>query len=166
LTENIRAIFQFHQIGTIHTQFREKKGTPIQGHLAPETSGSVEIFPDFAEGLKDIEGFSHIVLVYSFHKSEDYDLLTKPFLDKVKRGVFATRAPRRPNPIGLTTVRLVKREGNVLHISGVDMLDGTPLLDIKPYVPEFNHVDNIKRGWLEGYIGKPDQTRADDRFGK
>jgi tRNA-Thr(GGU) m(6)t(6)A37 methyltransferase TsaA len=164
--ENVRATFRFRQIGIIHTQFKEKKGMPIQGHLAPETHGTVEVFPEFAEGLKDIEGFSHIVLVYCFHKSEDYDLLTKPFLGKTERGIFAIRAPQRPNPIGLTTVRLVKRRRNILHVSGVDMLDGTPLLDIKPYVPEFNHVDNIKRGWLEGHLDKPGRTRAHGRFGK
>ena len=157
-------VFQFRQIGVINTPFREKKGTPIQGYLAPESSGTVEVFPEYAEGLKDIEGFSHIVLLYCFHMSEGYKLLATPFLDDVERGVFAIRAPRRPNPIGLTTVRLAKREGNILHVSGVDMLDGSPLLDIKPYVPEFDHFDDIRRGWLEGHLDRPDRTHADDRF--
>jgi tRNA-Thr(GGU) m(6)t(6)A37 methyltransferase TsaA len=158
------AVYQFRQIGVIHTRFIEKRGTPIQGHLAPESSGTVEVFPAYAEGLKDIEGFSHIVLVYCFHKSEGYKLLARPFLDDAKRGVFAMRAPRRPNPIGLTAVRLVRREGNILHVSGVDMLDGTPLLDIKPYVPDFDHFSDIRRGWLESRVDNPQRTHADDRF--
>lgn len=166
MPEKQRQVFKFQQIGVIRTSFSEKKGTPIQGHLAPETSGVIEVFPEFAEGLKDIEGFSHIMVVYCFHRSEGYKLLARPFLDDVERGVFAIRAPRRPNPIGLTSVRLVKREENILHVTGVDMLDGTPLLDIKPYVPEFDHFDRIKRGWLEGRLDKPDRAQADDRFGK
>lgn len=160
------ATFDLRQIGVIHTPFKEKRGTPIQGHLTPETRGTVEVFPEYAEGLKDTEGFSHIVLLYYFHKSEGYALLAKPFLEDVERGVFAIRAPRRPNPIGLTVVCLTKREGSTLHISGVDMLDGTPLLDIKPYVPEFDHIEDIKRGWLENYARNPHRTRADDRFGE
>ncbi len=159
-----REVFQFRPIGIIRTPFTRKQGTPIQGHLAPESSGTVEVFPEYADGLKDIEGFSHIVLVYCFHKSEGYKLLARPFLDDIERGVFAMRAPRRPNPIGLTAVRLVGREGNILRVSGVDMLDGTPLLDIKPYVPEFDHFDDIRRGWLEKQLDNPQRTRADDRF--
>jgi tRNA-Thr(GGU) m(6)t(6)A37 methyltransferase TsaA len=166
LPEKIPEVFQFRQIGVIHTPFKEKQGTPIQGHLAPDTRGTVEVFPQYAEGLKDTEGFSHLVIIYCFHKSEGYDLLSKPFLEEKKRGIFAIRGPRRPNAIGLTPVRLLKREGNILHISGVDMLDGTPLLDIKPYVPEFDHFSDIKRGWLEGRLEKPRRTRADDRFGE
>ncbi len=158
--------FELRQIGVIHTPFAQKQGTPIQGHLAPESRGSVEVFPEYAEGLKDIEGFSHIVLLYYFHESRGYDLVTRPFLEDVKHGVFTVRAPRRPNPIGLTAVRLLKHEGNVLHISGVDMLDETPLLDIKPYVAEFDHFKDIRKGWLEKHADNPHRTRADDRFGK
>jgi tRNA-Thr(GGU) m(6)t(6)A37 methyltransferase TsaA len=146
------AVFRFRQIGVIYTPFAETKGMPIQGHLAPGVEGTVEVFPEFAEGLRDIEGFSHIFLVYFFHKSEGPRLLAKPFLDDAEHGIFAIRAPRRPNPIGFTSVRLVGREGNILHVSGVDMLDGTPLLDIKPYVPEFDRFDDAGRGWLEGRI--------------
>jgi tRNA-Thr(GGU) m(6)t(6)A37 methyltransferase TsaA len=166
LSDSTARIFQFRQIGLIHTPFREKSGTPIQGHLAPESEGTVEVFPEYADGLKDIEGFSHIVVLYCFHKSEGYKLLARPFLEDTERGVFAIRAPRRPNPIGLTVVRLVKREGNILYISGVDMLDGTPLLDLKPYVPQFDHVRDIKRGWLEKHADNPKRTEADDRFGE
>jgi tRNA-Thr(GGU) m(6)t(6)A37 methyltransferase TsaA len=157
-------VYQLRPIGVIRTPFRKKEGAPIQGHLAPETTGTVEVFPEFAEGLKDVEGFSHIVLVYWFHESQGYKLLAKPFLDDVERGIFAIRAPRRPNPVGLTTVRLARREGSVLHICGVDMLDGTPLLDIKPYVPEFDRFEDVRRGWLEGRLEDPHRTRADDRF--
>ena len=161
---NDEAVYQFRQIGIIRTPFTQKQGTPIQGHLAPESSGTVEVFPEYADGLKDIEGFSHVVLLYCFHKSEGYKLHARPFLDNIERGVFSMRAPRRPNPIGLTAVRLVRREGNVLHISGVDMLDGTPLLDIKPYVPQFDHFSDIRRGWLEDRVDTPHRTHADDRF--
>jgi tRNA-Thr(GGU) m(6)t(6)A37 methyltransferase TsaA len=144
-------------IGVIHTPFSEKQGTPIQGYLAPETEGTVEVFTEYADGLKDIEEFSHIVLLYCFHESRGYDLVTRP---------FPMRAPRRPNPIGFTAVKLLKRDGNILHISGVDMLDGTPLLDIKPYVAEFDHFKDVKRGWLDKHADNPGRTQADDRFGK
>jgi tRNA-Thr(GGU) m(6)t(6)A37 methyltransferase TsaA len=156
--------FTFTQIGVIHTSFVSKSGTPIQGHLAPESRGTVEVFPEYAKGLKDIEGFSHILLVYCFHESKGYKLLAKPFLEDVERGVFSIRAPRRPNPIGITVVCLDSREGDTLHISGVDMLDGTPLLDIKPYVPVFDHFKDIKSGWLEKHADVPGRTTADDRF--
>jgi len=158
--------YQFIPVGIIHTPFKERQGTPIQGHLAQEAEGTVEVFPEYVDGLKDIEGFSHIILLYCFHKSEGYRLQAKPFLEDVERGVFSMRAPRRPNPIGLTVVRLLKRDGNVLHITGVDMLEGTPLLDIKPYVAEFDHFGEVKKGWLEGRADKPHRTLADDRFGK
>jgi tRNA-Thr(GGU) m(6)t(6)A37 methyltransferase TsaA len=158
--------FAFRQIGVIHSSFKEKQGTPIQGHLSPEARGTVEVFRRYAGGLKDIEGFSHIVLIYYFHKSKGYKLLARPFLEDVQRGVFSMRAPRRPNAIGLTTVRLLKREENILHVAGVDMLDGSPLLDIKPYVPEFDSFDDIRRGWLESHVDRPNRTVADGRFGK
>jgi len=159
-------IFKFRPIGVIHTSFKEKVGVPIQGFLAPEGRGAVEVYPEYEEGLKDIEGFSHIILVYCFHKSKGFDLLAKPFLDDVKRGVFSIRAPRRPNPIGITAVRFVRREKNILHVAGVDMLDGTPLLDIKPYVAEFDRFKDVKKGWTKNKLESPSRTHADERFGE
>ena len=136
-------------IGIIHTPWPTPGEAPRQGGFAPDSEGRVEVFPEYGEGLKDIEGFSHIILLYCFHLSNGFNLIVKPFFDSVHRGVFATRAPWRPNPIGLTIVRLSRRESNVLHVKGVDMVDGTPLLDIKPHVPPFTSEENTRLGWLE-----------------
>jgi len=154
---------RYKPIGIIHSPFKETNGMPIQPIGAKGILGSVEIFPEFCEGLKDIEGFSHIILVYHFHRSKGYSLLVKPFVDDKKRGVFATRAPRRPNPIGISVVRLVKVERCNLQVEGIDVLDGTPLLDIKPYVPEFDFEDRVKvrTGWLEGKIHLVKKKRLD-----
>ena len=133
-------------IGILHSPFTDKNQTPIQSTRS-QVSGYVEVFPEFAEGLKDLEGFSHIILLYIFHQSDGYTLQVKPFLDDRLRGLFATRHPCRPNPIGLSIVRLLTRRGNILNVEGVDMLDGTPLLDIKPFVPEFDVRTNVKTGW-------------------
>jgi tRNA-Thr(GGU) m(6)t(6)A37 methyltransferase TsaA len=126
--------------------------------------GTVEIEPHVEPGLKDLSGFSHIILIYHFHTSEGYALELKPFLDKTLRGVFATRAPRRPNPIGLSVVRLLAVQGRTLHVQGLDVLDGTPLLDIKPFVPAFDapHADRI--GWLSDKAQGAQDIRADNRF--
>jgi tRNA (adenine37-N6)-methyltransferase len=140
--------FTMKSIGVIHSPFTDKKQTPIQPTRSPAV-GQVEVYPEFAEGLQDIEGFSHIILLYVFHCSLGYALRVKPFLDDVLHGLFATRHPCRPNPIGLSIVRLTARHGNVLEIEGVDVLDGTPLLDIKPYVPDFDVRDNTRVGWYE-----------------
>jgi tRNA (adenine37-N6)-methyltransferase len=137
-----------HPIGVIHSPFTEKDKTPIQASRS-QTVGQVEIYPEFADGLKDIEGLSHIYLLYAFHESSGYDLQVKPFLDDQKHGIFATRYPYRPNPIGLSIVRLLSRLENTLTIEGVDVLDGTPLLDIKPYVPDFDHRAEVRAGWYE-----------------
>jgi tRNA-Thr(GGU) m(6)t(6)A37 methyltransferase TsaA len=137
-----------HSIGVIHSPFTEKDQTPIQAARSLAI-GLVEIYPEFAEGLKDIEGLSHIYLLYVFHKSTGYTLQVKPFLDDQEHGIFATRYPYRPNPIGISTVRLVSRQGNALTIEGVDVLDGTPLLDIKPYVPDFDLRSDVRAGWYE-----------------
>ena len=153
----------YHPIGIIRTPFKELQGMPIQPSGAKGVKGQVEIEADFAGGLQDIEGFSHIILLYHLHKAEGYSLLVVPFLDKRERGLFATRAPRRPNPIGLSVVRLVKREGNVLHVEDVDILDGTPLLDIKPYVPTFDPPAD-RLGWLEELGRDARRIRSDDRF--
>ena len=134
-------------IGIIRSPFREKGEAPIQATLS-QAEGSVEVYPEYAGGLQDIEGFSHITLLYWFHRSEGYRLLVRPFLDQVKRGLFATRHPARPNPIGISTVELLGREGNRLRVRGIDVLDGTPLLDIKPFVPAFDQRQGARVGWL------------------
>ncbi|MFH1687651.1 MAG: tRNA (N6-threonylcarbamoyladenosine(37)-N6)-methyltransferase TrmO [bacterium] len=151
-------------IGVIHTPFKQPKGTPIQPRRAGGAEGTIEILPEFVEGLADLDGFSHIVLLYHFHLSTGYRLKVVPFLDDCERGLFATRAPRRPNPIGLSVVRLDHIEGNVLFIRDVDMVDGTPLLDIKPYVPDFDDAGDIRIGWLEGRAHRSNDTQADTRF--
>jgi len=135
-------------IGIIHTPYKTTKEIPCQGYRSKEI-GEIEVFNEYGEGLTDIEGFSHIVVLYSFHKSEPYTLLVKPFLDDRLRGLFATRAPKRINPIGLSVVKLLERKGNILRITEVDMLDGTPLIDIKPYVPRFDEREDVRIGWLE-----------------
>ena len=135
-----------HPIGIIHSPFTDKSQTPIQASRS-QAKGVVEVYPEYAEGLQDLEGFSHIFLLYAFHESSGYSLLVKPFLDDHLRGLFATRYPARPNPIGLSVVRLTARQGNTLEIEGVDMLDGTPLLDIKPYVTDFDVRTDTCSGW-------------------
>ncbi len=138
----------FRPIGVIHTPFQDKDNMPIQAARSQAT-GVVEMFPEYAQGLRDVSGFSHLILLYVFNRSQGYSLLVKPFLDDQERGLFATRYPARPNPIGLSVVRLLAVRGNLLDISGVDMLDGTPLLDIKPYVPEFDAPGEVRLGWYE-----------------
>ena len=150
-------------IGIIHSPFKEPSGVPIQAAAAEDTKGTVEIFPEFADGLKDIEGFSHIILLYHFHLAGEA-LQVKPYMDDELRGVFATRAPPRPNPIGMSIVRLVRVEGERLHIRDVDVVDGTPLLDMKPYVPEFDVREATSIGWLKERVDRLRRTRDDGRF--
>ncbi len=133
-------------IGIIHSPFIEKQETPIQSKRS-QASGKVEVFPEFVAGLQDLDGFSHIILLYVFHQSEPFNLLVQPFLDDQLRGLFATRYPSRPNPIGLSIVRLLACRENIVEIDGVDVLDGTPLLDIKPYVPDFDVFTHVRTGW-------------------
>lgn len=154
----------YTRIGTIHSPFEKPQGTPIQPVAARDAPGRVELRPEFAEGLRDLEGFSHLILLYHFHLSEGYDLTVIPFLDEVSHGLFATRAPRRPNPIGLSVVRLVRIEGTILYLLDVDVVDGTPLLDLKPYVPIFQNSDVVRVGWLEGKSREARERRADERF--
>ncbi len=135
-------------IGVIHSPFSTKEETPIQP-VRSQARGLVEVYPQFEAGLDDLEGFSHLFLLYVFHRSEEYDLKVRPFLDDSLHGLFATRYPCRPNPIGLSVVELVSRQGSRLEIQGVDVLDGTPLLDIKPYVPEFDTRQNVRSGWFK-----------------
>ena len=136
----------------IHSEFSEKENTPIQSAFANGSKGKVVIFPEYTAGLKDVDGFSHLILIYHFHFSRGYALVTTPFLDNEERGIFSIRHPRRPNPIGLSIVRLNSVRGNILEISDVDVVDGTPLLDIKPFVPQFDHRTNVKIGWYEHHI--------------
>ncbi|MCK9484758.1 MAG: tRNA (N6-threonylcarbamoyladenosine(37)-N6)-methyltransferase TrmO [Candidatus Marinimicrobia bacterium] len=139
----------FRPIGIIHSQHQNTERIPIQPVYAGDCQAQVEIFPKFADGLRDLDGFSHIYLIYHFHRVGAAKLLVKPFLQDVERGVFATRSPNRPNPIGLSIVELIRRDGNILHIKGADILDGTPLLDIKPYIKRFDRIDTSCDGWQE-----------------
>ena len=147
----------------IRTPFKEPRGTPIQPTGAVGVEGALEVFPEHAPGLKDLEGFSHVILLFHFHLSRGHSLTVRPYLDKEVRGVFATRFPGRPNPIGLSVVRLMGIEGHVVRIMDVDIVDGTPLLDIKPYVPAFDHRDDVRIGWLTGRTGNVRRTRSDGR---
>ncbi len=144
----------FTPIGIIHSPTKRLEEAPRSERMAEGVVATVEIFPEYAEGLTDLDGFSHIILITYFHLSKEFPLLVKPPLDKeAVHGVFATRSPRRPNPIGMSTVRLQKIEGNILHITNTEMVDGTPVLDIKPYVP-LNYLkdDEIRVGWLTGKL--------------
>ena len=155
---------EFQPIGEIHTPFKERSGMPIQPSGGSGIEGTVDVYPEFREGLSDLEGFSHIILLYYFHRSEGFKLRVVPFLDIRPRGLFATRAPRRPNPIGVSVVRLLGIEGGILRIENVDILDGTPLLDIKPYVPEFDLQTDIRTGWLEEVGKNVSNKKSDNRF--
>lgn len=139
-----------HPVGRIRTPFATKDDCPVQPSAAGDAAGRVEVFAEYAEGLTDVETFSHLYLLYHLHQAGDVELVRPTFLDDRPHGVFASRHPCRPNGIGLSVVRLVRRETDVLHVAGVDMLDGTPLLDIKPYVPRFDTVDGASNGWVEG----------------
>jgi tRNA-Thr(GGU) m(6)t(6)A37 methyltransferase TsaA len=156
----------YKPIGIIHTPFKEPKGTPIQPRGAKRIDGRVEVFPEYADGLKDLEKFSHIILIYHFHLAGQAQLQVKPFMDSEPHGIFAIRAPSRPNPIGISIVPLVSIEGNILHCKDIDIVDGTPLLDIKPYVPEFDSRKPQKIGWLEEQVHKLPDAKDDGRFEK
>lgn len=151
-------------IGTIHSPFTSAEDMPIQPAGAQGVRGWIELLPHFETGLQDLDGFSHIVLLYHFHQALGFELLVTPFLDDQPHGLFATRAPRRPNPIGLSVVRLLAIEGTTLQIEGVDILDGTPLLDIKPHVPAFESGPVERLGWLEGAAEEARRARSDRRF--
>jgi len=154
--------FEYNAIGVVHSPFKDARGTPIQPSRAGDATGTVEIFDEYVEGLDDLDGFSHIILLFHFHRSGPYRLKVTPFLDTSLRGLFATRAPSRPNPIGLSVVELVGIDGNELTIRGLDILDGTPVLDIKPYIHEFDDLGGTRSGWLES--ARLDTDLADDRF--
>ena len=147
-------------IGVVHSPHKKAEETPIQPVYARGVKGHAEIFPEYADGLCDLEGFSHVYLIYHFHRAKSVRLVVKPFLEDTPHGVFATRAPSRPNPIGISIVRLVKREGNILHLEDVDMLDNTPLLDIKPYISRFDCHTNARCGWQDKVDEETAQTRG------
>ena len=158
-------MIEFTPIGIIHSLFSKLEDMPIQPAGAAGVKGTVQIFDEYRPGLKDLEGFSHIILLYHFHRSQGFNLNVVPFMDSVPRGLFATRAPKRPNPIGLSIVQLDKIEDGILQISNVDILDGTPLLDIKPYVPEFDAYEKVRIGWLENKSKTIKGRMSDNRFG-
>jgi tRNA (adenine37-N6)-methyltransferase len=140
----------FRPIGIIHSPFSSKDEAPVQGAFRPNAMGSVEVFEEYGQGLQDIEGFSHIFLIYSLDRSGAIELVRPTFLDDEPHGIFASRHPARPNSIGLTVVRLLQRKGNRLEVAGIDVLDGTPLLDIKPYIPRFDCYPEASEGWTTG----------------
>ena len=153
---------EYRPIGFVHSPFTEREGTPIQPSRSKGARGTVELLPEFEEGLSDLDGFSHIILLCHLHRSSGFKLRVIPFLDTVPRGLFATRAPRRPNPIGLSVVTLIGINGGILSIEDIDLLDGTPVLDIKPFVGEFDDRRQTRMGWLESARARRD--RADGRF--
>lgn len=151
-------------IGVVSSPFTSPQGMPIQA-AASEAEGTIEVHTEFAEGLADLDGFDHLIVLYRFHLAASESLRVTPFLDDVQRGVFATRAPVRPNHIGLSVVKLLRVAGNVLHIGNVDMVSGTPVIDIKPYVPAFDYPGGDGRiGWFAGKLGNVGAMRADDRM--
>ena len=156
--------FNVTPIGFLQTPYKDIHNMPIQPSGASGVPGKLILKPEFVEGIKDLDGFSHIYLIYLFHKANSFHLTVTPFLDSEVHGVFATRAPKRPNPIGLSVVRLLSIEENVLNLENVDMLDGTPVIDIKPYIPSFDQPQNVRIGWLEGRGDSVKTKRSDDRF--
>ena len=160
------AEIRLRPIGIIHSPHTKPEETPIQPVFAEDIPGTVEVFPEFAEGLDDLEGYSHIHLIFHFHRAKGVRLKVKPFLQDVERGVFATRAPVRPNGIGFSVVRLLRREGNVLHILDCDILDGTPLLDIKPYVARFDTRPSTRNGWQDDVDEPAARHRGRRGYGK
>jgi tRNA (adenine37-N6)-methyltransferase len=139
-------------IGIINTPYKEPKGIPIQGKFKRGVIGTVRLFPEYQAGLKDVEGFSHVILIYHFNRSSEERLMGRPFLEDTEHGIFAIRSPHRPNHIGFSIVKLKSVEKNMLTFSEVDILDGTPLLDIKPYVKHFDSRSTVKNGWIDKHF--------------
>lgn len=154
----------FRPIGTVRSPFTEPAGTPIQSSASSAAAGIIEVLPQYREGLQDLEGFSHLILLTYFHLIQGFSLKVKPFLDDQERGLFATRAPARPNPIGLSIVRLERIEDNRLHIREIDIVDGTPVLDIKPYVPQFDLRLDATSGWVTEQLSRLESAKDDGRF--
>jgi tRNA (adenine37-N6)-methyltransferase len=155
----------YKSIGVIHTSFNSLDEMPIQPTSDASGPGVIEVFSEYADALRDLEGFSHIYLLYHFHKVRQSQLIVTPFLDSKPHGIFATRAPTRPNPLGLSLVKLVRIDHSQVYVEGTDVLNGTPLLDIKPFVPEFESVQGVRIGWLEQVRDKIRSQKSDDRFG-
>lgn len=157
---------ELESIGTIHTEFTKIEGMPIQPTGAKGVKGEIVIKDKYADGLKDLEDFSHINILYLLHKVDGYLLEVKPFMDNNTHGVFATRSPKRPNRIGSSVVKIDKIEGNTVYVSNIDVLNETPLLDIKPYVPQLyeDTIDELKIGWFEANHNKAKSQKSDDRF--
>jgi len=145
-------------IGIIHSPYHSKEVTPIQGAFSPDGRGQVEVFPEYGDGLKDIETFSHIILIYQFDRAGEIRLERPTFLDDEPHGVFASRHPCRPNGLGITVVKLLRRSKNMLEVGGIDVLDGTPLIDIKPYIPRFDCIPEANEGWVASKMQRPKPT--------
>ena len=155
---------EINPIGVIHSPHQSIQDMPIQPKGAQAVAGYLELNEELTDGLKDLQGFSHIYLLYSFHQATRTELEVIPFMDTQSRGVFSTRSPLRPNHIGLSIVQLKKVEGNRVYVHGIDVLDGTPLLDIKPYIAGFDRVEESTSGWLKASDEEIVEKRSDDRF--
>jgi tRNA-Thr(GGU) m(6)t(6)A37 methyltransferase TsaA len=155
---------EFTPIGIIHSPFVRLEDMPIQPSGAVGIEGTAEVFEEYRAGLRDLDGFSHLILLYHFHHVRSFELQVVPFLDTVPHGIFATRAPKRPNAIGLSIVQLDKIEDGVLYLRNLDISDGTPLLDIKPYVPAFDEQREVRSGWLEKSGEAVTKKKSDNRF--
>jgi tRNA-Thr(GGU) m(6)t(6)A37 methyltransferase TsaA len=153
-------IYNVKPIGFIKSEHKEAENTPVQPVFADECIGYVEVLPEFEKGLTDIDGFSHIILLYWLHEAGAPKLIVKPFLEDAMHGIFATRSPWRPNPLGLSIVRLIEKNGPILSIQGVDILDGTPVLDIKPYTSRFDCFPNARNGWLDAVTSEEAAKRG------
>ena len=154
----------YYPIGIVHSPFRFPEGTPIQPVTAKDIHATIEIFQEYRSGLTDLDGFSHVIILFHMHLAKGKSLLVTPFMDTKPHGVFATRSPGRPNPIGMSVVRLEKIENNLLFVKDIDILDGSPVLDIKPYIPEFDIHEVYKSGWFEKNIHKLGKQKDDGRF--
>lgn len=151
-------------IGILHSPFKQIDDMPIQPAGAIGIRGSLEIAPEYEKGLADLDGFSHIILIYYFHQVTGYQLSVTPFLDSVPRGIFSTRAPTRPNPIGISIVQLISVQDNILELENIDILDRTPVIDIKPYIPAFDQPEEVQVGWLTNHTKNLKNTKSDQRF--
>lgn len=154
----------YEPIGHFRTPFTDIRGMPIQPLGAKGVQGTIAMVPELREGLADLDGFSHVIVLYHLHEIRGHELTVKPFLDQNTHGIFATRSPRRPNPIGLSVMKLNGVSGGTVFLENVDVLDGTPVIDIKPYVPDFDIWNADRIGWFEGKSGNASHHRADDRF--
>lgn len=158
--------FHYHPIGEILTPHKSPKGTPIQPAAAEGVEGEVKVFPEYVEGLEDLEGFSHVTLIYHFHLAGEARMKVEPFLEESQHGLFATRSPARPNPIGLSTVKLQKIENGTLYVENIDVLNGTPLLDLKPHVKRFDQPEILSEGWLTENVQNLEDSTDDGRFAR